>query len=60
MFITIQMKRGAYVTSTTMLLFFIVAIDIDALVSSMHQCINTLFKGCISLLLWDSMSDNPL
>ena len=41
MFISIQINNCRYVTSTTMLIFCIAAIEIDTLVPSVHGHVNT-------------------
>ena len=46
MFIAIPIKHCAYFTSTTMLLFYAVTTEIDALILSMNERINTLLEEC--------------
>ena len=42
----IQMKYCAYVTNTTMLLFYIIVIAIDILAPPGHKCISILLEEC--------------
>ena len=45
-FITMQIKPSTYVISTTMLLFHVVTIKINALVPSVLELMNTVLKEC--------------
>ena len=64
MFIIIQIKLHAYVTSTSMQLFSIVNIEINALVPSVHKFINSNFEehgiqvNCFSVSCFGSEQNN--